>query len=65
MAAGRTYLFVIGVLLLLLVLIPGVGKEVNGGQRWLSLGMFNLQPSELTKLLVVLYAADYTVRRRR
>jgi cell division protein FtsW len=53
----------LGVLLLLVVLIPGVGKEVNGSQRWLSLGMFNLQPSELMKLLVVLYAADYTVRK--
>jgi cell division protein FtsW len=57
------YLFVLGVLLLLLVLIPGIGKEVNGSQRWLSLGMFNLQPSELMKLLVLLYAADYTVRK--
>jgi len=57
------YLFVLGVLLLSVVLIPGVGKEVNGSQRWLSLGMFNLQPSELMKLLVVLYAADYTVRK--
>ncbi len=57
------YLFVLGVLLLLVVLIPGIGKEVNGSQRWLSLGMFNLQPSELLKLLVVLYAADYTVRK--
>lgn len=57
------YLFVLGVLLLLVVLIPGIGKEVNGSQRWLSLGMLNLQPSELMKLLVVLYAADYTVRK--
>ncbi|HEV8259193.1 MAG TPA: putative lipid II flippase FtsW [Burkholderiales bacterium] len=57
------YLFMLGVLLLLVVLIPGIGKEVNGSQRWLSLAMFNLQPSELMKLLVVLYAADYTVRK--
>ena len=57
------YLFVLGVLLLLMVLIPGVGKEVNGSQRWLALGVFNLQPSELMKLLVALYAADYTVRK--
>ena len=57
------YLFVLGVLLLLVVLIPGIGKEVNGSQRWLSMGMFNLQPSELMKLFVVLYAADYTVRK--
>ena len=57
------YLFCLGVLLLTLVLIPGVGREVNGSRRWLSLGLFNLQPSELMKLFAVLYAADYTVRK--
>jgi cell division protein FtsW len=57
------YLFCLGVLLLTLVLVPGVGREVNGGRRWLSLGLFNLQPSELMKLFAVLYAADYTVRK--
>jgi len=38
-------------------------REVNGSRRWLSLLVFNLQPSELMKLFVVLYAADYTVRK--
>jgi len=57
------FLFVLGVILLILVLIPGVGKEVNGSRRWLSLLVFNLQPSELMKLFAVLYAADYTVRK--
>ncbi len=57
------YLFCLGVLLLVVVLIPGIGKEVNGSKRWLSLGLFNLQPSELVKLFAVLYAADYTVRK--
>src|SRR3954469_9791061 len=57
------YLFCAGVALLTLVLIPGLGREVNGSQRWLSLGLFNLQPSELMKLFAVLYAADYTVRK--
>ncbi|MEQ1533840.1 MAG: putative lipid II flippase FtsW [Sideroxydans sp.] len=57
------YLFLLGVVLLLLVLIPGVGKVVNGSRRWLSLGIFNLQPSELMKLFAVLYAADYAVRK--
>ncbi|MFT3757318.1 putative lipid II flippase FtsW [Thauera sp.] len=56
-------LFVIGVLLLMVVLIPGVGREVNGAQRWLSLGPVNLQPSELMKIFAALYAADYTVRK--
>ena len=56
-------LFVAGVALLIVVLIPGVGREVNGAQRWLALGPVNLQPSELMKVFVALYAADYTVRK--
>ena len=57
------WLFVAGFVLLALVLIPGVGRDVNGARRWLSLGIANLQPSELMKLFAVLYAADYTVRK--
>ena len=57
------YLFLLGVALLILVLIPGIGREVNGSRRWLSLFVINLQPSELIKLFAVLYAADYTVRK--
>ncbi len=57
------YLFLLGVALLVLVLIPGVGRAVNGSRRWLSLFVINLQPSELMKLFAVLYAADYTVRK--
>jgi cell division protein FtsW len=57
------YLFMFGVWLLVLVLIPGVGRAVNGSRRWLSLFVINLQPSELMKLFAVLYAADYTVRK--
>jgi cell division protein FtsW len=57
------YLFLFGVVLLLLVLIPGIGKSVNGSRRWLSLFVINLQPSELMKFFAVLYAADYTVRK--
>ena len=49
--------------LLILVLVPGIGREVNGARRWLNLGVVNVQPSELMKLAVVLYAADYTVRK--
>lgn len=57
------YLFMLGAILLVLVLIPGIGREVNGSRRWLSLFVINLQPSELMKLFVVLYAADYTARK--
>jgi cell division protein FtsW len=57
------YLFLFGAILLVLVLIPGIGREVNGSRRWLPLVAMNLQPSELAKLFVVLYAADYTVRK--
>jgi cell division protein FtsW len=57
------YLFLAGAALLVLVLVPGIGREVNGSRRWLSLFVINLQPSELMKLFAVLYAADYTVRK--
>ncbi len=57
------YLFMLGVVLLILVLIPGIGRAVNGSRRWLSLFVVNLQPSELMKLFAVLYAADYTMRK--
>src|SRR5208282_547187 len=57
------YLFLFGTMLLVLVLIPGIGREINGSQRWLSLYVVNLQPSEPMKLFAVLYAADYTVRK--
>ena len=57
------WLFVIGTALLVLVLVPGVGKSVNGSKRWLSLFVINIQPSEFMKLAVVLYAASYAVRK--
>ncbi|MDD5174990.1 MAG: putative lipid II flippase FtsW [Sterolibacterium sp.] len=57
------WLFVVGFVLLLAVLLPHVGRSVNGAQRWLPLGPVNLQPSELMKLFAVLYAADYTTRK--
>lgn len=57
------YIFLFGAGLLIMVLIPGIGREVNGSKRWLSLFVINLQPSELMKFFVVLYAADYTVRK--
>lgn len=57
------WLCLLGVLMLVAVLIPGVGHSVNGAQRWIPLGPVNFQPSELMKVFVVLYAADYTVRK--
>ena len=57
------WFFAACIVLLVLVLIPGIGREVNGARRWLNLGIANMQPSELMKLAVVLYAADYTVRK--
>ena len=57
------WLFIGGAFLLVLVLIPGIGKDVNGSRRWLRLGFMTMQPSEVMKLLAVLYAADYTVRK--
>ncbi|MDR0934369.1 MAG: putative lipid II flippase FtsW [Burkholderiaceae bacterium] len=58
------HFFVLTLILLVLVLIPGIGKGVNGARRWLPFRIFNLQPSELMKLFIVLYAASYTVRRQ-
>jgi cell division protein FtsW len=57
------WLFLGAVALLIVVLVPGLGREVNGARRWIALPLFTLQPSELAKLGVVLYAADYTVRK--
>jgi cell division protein FtsW len=48
--------------LLVLVLVPGIGREVNGSSRWLDLGITNLQPSELVKIAAALYLAGYLVR---
>ena len=56
-------LFILGGFLLVIVLIPGVGREVNGSRRWIPLGLMSMQPSELMKFFAVLYAADYTVRK--
>ncbi len=57
------WLFVASLVLLMLVLVPHVGKVVYGARRWLPLGVMNFQPSELAKLAIVLYASDYMVRK--
>ncbi|OUD15210.1 putative lipid II flippase FtsW, partial [Thioflexithrix psekupsensis] len=56
-------LLLLGMGLLILVLIPGLGHEVNGSLRWLKWGYFQWQPSELVKLFLILYLAGYLVRR--
>jgi len=55
-------LLIFALFLLLLVSVPGIGKSVNGSTRWLPLGVFNLQVSELVKLFLVVYVAGYLVR---
>ena len=57
-------LYFLGLALLLLVLIPGVGKQVNGAVRWVAVGPFNLQTSEFMKLFMIVYLAGYLVRRQ-
>jgi len=52
------------VLLLIAVLIPGLGKGVNGARRWIPLGLMNFQPSELMKFAAIIFAASYTVQRQ-
>lgn len=56
-------LLAIGLILLIAVLIPGIGKEVNGSRRWIPLGFMNFQSSEAAKMCLVAYLAGYLVRR--
>jgi cell division protein FtsW len=60
--SAGVWLFLVGLLLLVAVLIPGVGRSVNGATRWIPLGPLNLQPSELMKLFAVVYVSGYLVR---
>jgi len=55
-------LLMFALFMLVIVLIPGIGKSVNGSTRWLPLGLINLQVSELVKLFLVIYVAGYLVR---
>ena len=57
------WLFIASLALLVIVLVPFIGRGVNGARRWISLGVFNFQPSELAKFAVLIYAADYMVRK--
>ena len=57
------WVFVVALVLLVVVLLPFIGKVVNNARRWIPLGFMNFQPSELAKLAIALYAANYMVRR--
>ncbi|MEH6446482.1 MAG: putative lipid II flippase FtsW [Oceanospirillaceae bacterium] len=57
------WLLALGMLLLVLVLVPGIGKEVNGSQRWIRAGVLNLQASEVAKFCMIMYLGGYLVRR--
>src|SRR5690606_18678266 len=57
-------LFILALALLMVVLVPGIGREVNGARRWLPLGPVSFQPSERMKAAILLYAADYVLRKR-
>lgn len=57
-------LFVLTALLLVLVLIPGIGREVNGAKRWIPLGIVNFQPSELMKIAMMLFSAFYVAYKK-
>ena len=56
--------FLFGLFLLGAVFIPGIGKSTNGACRWIPLGLFNLQVTEVMKITVLIYAADFTVRKQ-
>ena len=56
--------FLLALVALVIVLIPHIGKGVNGARRWIPLGLMNMQPSEIMKLAVTIYAANYTVRKQ-
>lgn len=58
-----THFLILSIALLGIILIPGIGHTVKGATRWLNLGLFNLQPSEIVKFTMMLFLASYLVRR--
>ncbi len=61
---ASTWLYLLGLGLLVLVFVPGLGREANGALRWVGVGSLSLQTSEFMKLFIVLYMAGYVVRRQ-
>jgi cell division protein FtsW len=57
-------LFLLGIVLLVCVFVPGIGRRAGGADRWISLGPMSLQPTELMKLFVIIYVADYATRKQ-
>jgi len=57
------HLIVLSLFFLVLVLVPGIGREVNGSRRWIDLGLFTVQVSESVKLFIIVYLSGYLVRR--
>lgn len=58
------YLLILSLILLVLVLVPGIGRHINGSARWIGFGPIGLQVSELAKLSMILFLADYLARRQ-
>ena len=58
----NVYMLLLGLVLLTIVLVPGIGREVNGSMRWIHLGVFNIQGSEYVKIFIIIYMAGYLVR---
>lgn len=56
-------LLLLGLFLLVIVLIPGIGRSVNGSRRWIGFGLINLQVSEFIKLAMISFLAGYLIRR--
>ena len=60
------FFFILGTIILLsIVLIPGVGYQAGGARRWIDLGLFNLQPTELAKLSVIVYLSSWFMNKER
>lgn len=58
------FLFLVSFVLLAIVLVPFIGHEVNGSRRWIPLGLFNFQPSEIAKVFMLIYLAGYMLRKK-